>query len=148
MDVPVPQYYTFRRGCVWKSEHGAMDPMKVIPAGRRKRRRRGKGCTPRRRPVELPLPACPKGVLRRIRHMKLEEQSGRTTGRLEYTWPTTTHAIGGTAALALRYSYHLRIDCSTHSLSVMTTGRLELLEHGHRRRIRWGRRTFQGLLAG
>ena len=30
----------------------------------------------------------------------------------------------------------------------MTTGRLGLLEHGHRRSIRRGRRTFQGLRAG
>ena len=26
MGVPVPQYYEFRRGCVWKSEHGAILP--------------------------------------------------------------------------------------------------------------------------
>ena len=47
--------------------------------------------------------------------------------------------------------YHLHIDSLAHSLSVMTTGRQELLEHGHRRRFRRGRRsgrTFQGLLVG
>ena len=40
-----------------------------------------------------------------FRHKRLEEldeQSGRTTGRFGYTWPTTAYAIGGTAALALR----------------------------------------------
>ena len=28
--------------------------------------------------------------------LEQDEQSGRTTGRLEYTWPTTAYAIGGT----------------------------------------------------
>ena len=46
----------------------------------------------------------PEGVLRCMRHMELDEQPGRTTGRLGYTGPTTAYAIGGTAALALRYS--------------------------------------------
>ena len=36
--------------------------------------------------------------------MELVELSGRTTGRLGYTWPTTAYAIGGTATLALRFS--------------------------------------------
>ena len=39
----------------------------------------------------------------------IDELPGRTTGRLGYIRPTTAHAIGGTAELALRYSYHLRI---------------------------------------
>ena len=43
-------------------------------------------------------------LLRRIRLMELDEQSGRTLGRLGYTGPTNAHAIGGMAALALRYS--------------------------------------------
>ena len=34
-------------------------------------------------------------VLRRIRHVELDEQAGRTTGRLGYTGPTTGHAMGG-----------------------------------------------------
>ena len=38
--------------------------------------------------------------------------------------------------------YHLHICRRPHSSSVMTAGRRELLEHGHRRRIRRGRRTF------
>ena len=46
----------------------------------------------------------PEEVFRRTRRMELDEQSGRTTGRLGYTGLTTAHAIGGTAALALRYS--------------------------------------------
>ena len=40
--------------------------------------------------------------------------------------------------------YHLRICRRPHSSSVMTAGRRELLEHGHRRRFRRGRRTFRG----
>ena len=43
--------------------------------------------------------------------------------------------------------YHLHKHRQTHSLSVMTTGLTELLEHGHRRRYRRSRRTFQGLQA-
>ena len=46
----------------------------------------------------------PEGVFRHKRLMELDELSGRTTGRLGYTWPTTAYAIGGTATLALRYS--------------------------------------------
>ena len=53
--------------------------------------------------MELPRLARPK-VFRHKRLTELDEQSGRTTGRLEYTWPTTAYAIGGTATLALRYS--------------------------------------------
>ena len=44
------------------------------------------------------------GLIRHKRRMELVELSGRTTGRLGYTWLTTAHAIGGTATLALRYS--------------------------------------------
>ena len=43
-------------------------------------------------------------VLRRIRHMELDELWGRTTGRLGYIRPATAYAIGGTAMLAIRYS--------------------------------------------
>ena len=46
----------------------------------------------------------PEGVFRQKRLMELDELSGRITGRLGYTWPTTAYAIGGTATLALRYS--------------------------------------------
>ena len=46
----------------------------------------------------------PEGVHRHKRLMELDELSGRTTGRLGYTWPTTAYGIGGTATLALRYS--------------------------------------------
>ena len=57
---------------------------------------------------ETPSGAAPTGppevVFRHKRRMELDEQSGRTTGRLGYTWPTTAYTIGGTAALALRYS--------------------------------------------
>ena len=40
--------------------------------------------------------------------------------------------------------YHHRIYRRQHSSSVMTAGRMELLEDGHRRRFRRGRRTFRG----
>ena len=40
--------------------------------------------------------------------------------------------------------YHIRICRRPHSSSVMTVGRRELLEDGHRRRFRRGRKTFQG----
>ena len=40
--------------------------------------------------------------------------------------------------------YHLRICRRPHSSSGMTAGRRELLEDGHRRRFRRGRRTFRG----
>ena len=43
-------------------------------------------------------------LFRHKSQMELVELSGRTTGRLGYTWPTTGYAIGGTATLALRYS--------------------------------------------
>ena len=43
-------------------------------------------------------------MFRHKRRMELVELSGRITGRLGYTWPTTAYAIGGTATLALRYS--------------------------------------------
>ena len=46
----------------------------------------------------------PEGVFRHMRLMELDELSGRAMGRLRHTWPTTTYAIGGTVALALRYS--------------------------------------------
>ena len=39
--------------------------------------------------------------------------------------------------------YHLR-NRRPHSSAVMTAGRRELLEHGHRRRIRRSRRTYRG----
>ncbi len=78
--------------------------------------------------------------------------SGRTMGQLGYIWPTTAsgYAIGGSAELALRYSI---ISASTPGvgrtqlLRLATTGRTGLLDHGQRRRIRRGRRTFQGLRA-
>ena len=50
-------------------------------------------------------PTCPpEGVFRHKRRMELVELSGRTTGRLGYTWPTTAYAIRGPATLELRYS--------------------------------------------
>ena len=40
--------------------------------------------------------------------------------------------------------YHPRIYLRPHSSSVMAVGRRELLEDGHRRRFRRGRKTFRG----
>ncbi len=40
--------------------------------------------------------------------------------------------------------YHFRLYSQTQPLPVATTGRMELLEHGHCRRIRRGHRTFSG----
>ena len=52
--------------------------------------------------------------------MEPDELSGRITGRLGYNYRRP------------------------HSSSVMTAGRLELLEDGHRSYFRRGRRTFRG----
>ena len=60
----------------------------------------------------------------------IDELSGRTTGRLGYIRPTTAHAIGGTAELALRYSYHLCIFRRAEPLQGATTGRTVLQEYG------------------
>jgi hypothetical protein len=46
----------------------------------------------------------PKGCFAAYDNRSIDELSGCTTGRLRYTGPTTAHAIGGTAELALRYS--------------------------------------------
>ena len=45
-------------------------------------------------------------MFRHKRLMELDKLSGRITGRLRYTWPTTAYAIGRhqRATLALRYS--------------------------------------------
>ena len=74
--------------------------------------------------------------------MELVELSGRTTGRLEYTWPTTVRRRDGNAGTTMLY--HPRIYLRPHSSSVMTVGRRELLDDGHCRRFRRGRRTFRG----
>ena len=55
------KYYTIRRGVCVEIRSCAMDRMQVFPAGRRWRRRRGGGRTPRRRQVELPRLARPNG---------------------------------------------------------------------------------------
>ena len=86
----------------------------------------------------------PRGVFRHKRLMELDELSGRTTGRLGHTWPTTAYAIRGTAKAGTTILYHFRNCRRPHSSSVMTAGRRGLWEHGHRRRIRRGRRTFRG----
>ena len=52
------------------------------------------------------------------------------------------HRRDGSAGTTILY--HLRIYRRPHSSLVMTAGRRDLLEHGRRRRIRRGRRTFRG----
>jgi hypothetical protein len=54
----------------------------------------------------------------------------------------------GSLRAGIMILYHLRIYRRTQLLQLATTGRKGLLEHGHRRRIRRGRRIFQGLPAG
>ena len=72
--------------------------------------------------------------------MELVELSGRTLA--EYSLRHRRDGNAGTTIL-----YHLRIcrrQQAQHSSSVMTAGRRELLEDGHSRRFRRGRRTFRG----
>jgi len=99
----------------------------------------------------------------------IDELSGRTTGRLGYIRPTTAHAIGGTAELALRYSYHLHLPpgraasrsdygpdgaAGVWSNAVVSAGAAgPFRDYGpdrsrRRRRRRRRRSTFQGLRAG
>ena len=103
MGATVIQHYVFRRGCVWKCEHVRCTPCRCSPPGALSA---PKGewpyteATPRGAAPTSP----PEGKFRHERRMELVELSGRTTGRLRYTWPTTAYAIGGTATLALRCS--------------------------------------------
>ena len=72
-------------------------PHAGFPRRARCQRRRGSGRTSRRRPYGAAPTSPPEGVFRHKRRMELVELSGRTAGRLGYTWPTTAYAIGGTA---------------------------------------------------
>ena len=76
--------------------------------------------------------------------MELDELWGRTTGRLGYTWPTTAYAIGGWG----RQRWHYDTLSSPHLPPLALDlgddcGPQGAVEHGHRRRIRRGRRTFR-----
>jgi hypothetical protein len=62
-------------------------------------------------------------LFRHKRLIELDELSGRTTGRLGHTWPTTAYAIRGTAKAGPTILYHLRNCRRPHSSSVMTAGR-------------------------
>ena len=64
---------------------------------------------------------------------------------MHWDYYSPRHRRDGNAGTTILFQ--LRIYRLTHSQSVMTIGRTELLdsEHGHRRRIRWGRRTFPGI---
>ena len=76
-------------------------------------------------------------MFRHKRLMELDELSGRTLA--EYSLRHRRDGNAGTTIL-----FHLRIYRRPHSSSVMIAGRRELLEDGHRRRFRRGRRTFRG----
>ena len=146
MGALVLKFYPLLRGCVCGNTSMCDGPHAGFP--RRATRAALKGEWPYTK--EMPSGAAPtsppEGVFRHKRLMELDELPGRTTGRLGNTWPTTAHAMGGTATLALRNSNHLRNCRRQHSSSVMMAGRRELLEHGHRRRIRRGSRTFLGIM--
>ncbi len=84
---------------------------------------------------------------RSIRHKEYRQAVGTHYGptlihQADYSPHHQRDSRAGTTILC-----HLRIYRQTHSLPVMTTGRTELLEHGHCRRILWGSRTFQGVWA-
>jgi hypothetical protein len=86
-------------------------------------------------------------LFRHKRLMELDELSGRTTGLLRHTWPTTAdwslrHRRDGNAGTTILY--HLRNRRRPHSSSVMTAGRRELFEHGQSRRILQSRSSFRG----
>ena len=105
-----------------------MDPMQVFPPGdiicareRQYTEETTSGAAPTS-PLE--------GVVHRIRHMQLDEQSGRTTGRLGYS---PRHRWDGSAGTTILYHPSPRnlnrrphssriIKCRTHSPSKMTTG--------------------------
>ncbi len=78
----------------------------------------------------------------------IDELSGRTTGRIGYIGPTTTHAIGGTAELALRYSIISASSAGPSRFEERLRAGRGCGSMGQRRHFRRGCRTFQGLRAG
>ena len=88
---------------MWKCEHFQRTPCRFSPLGALSAPKGEWSYTEATQSGAAPT-SPPEGVFRHKRRMELVELSGRTTGRLRYTWPTTTYAIGGTATLALRYS--------------------------------------------
>jgi hypothetical protein len=65
-------------------------------------------------------------------HTAVEVWTSCRTGRLGHIRPTTAHAIGGTAELALRYSqHHLSTYRRARLLQVATTGRTGSLSMGN-----------------
>ena len=89
--------------CVWKCEHLQWTPCRCSPPGALSAPK-GEWPYTEATPSGAAPTSPPEGVFRHKGRMELVELSGRTTGRLGYTWPTTAYAIGGMAALALRYS--------------------------------------------
>ena len=81
-----------------------MDPMQVFPRRATLAAPKGEWPYTAATPSGAAQTSPPEGVFRQKRRMELVQLSGRTTGRLRYTWQTTAYAIGGTATLALRYS--------------------------------------------
>ena len=90
-------------GCVRKCEHLRGTPCRFSPPGALSALE-GDWPYTEATPSGAARTSPPEGVFRPKRRMELDELSGRTTGRLRYTWPTTAYAIGGTATLALCYS--------------------------------------------
>ena len=73
------------------------------------------------------------------------EQSGRTTGRLRYIGSTLPRHRRGSTACTTRLNHH-RNYRQTASLSVMTTGRAELLDDGPRKLTRAATEARDGYL--
>ncbi len=95
--------------------------------------------------MELPRLARPKGCFAAYDvRGKIDELSGRNTGRLGDIRQDTAHAIGGTAELAPRHSIISTFSAGPKHHSVMTMGWPRLLEHGQRRSTHRGHRTVHG----
>jgi len=96
--LPSPKgvYVSMRAGVRWS--HAGVSRRALLAA------LKGKWPSPIQRTVELPRLARPKECFAAHDGGSIDELSGHTTGRLGYIRPTTAHAIGGTAELALRYS--------------------------------------------
>ena len=122
---------------MWKYEHVRWTPFRFSPLGDTSGAEGGVAVHQEEHQVALPLLAAQRGV-------SSQATDGARLAVGTHHGPTRTHyAIGGTATLALRYSI-ISATAASRTRSVMTAGRRELLEHGHRRRIRRSLRTFRG----
>ena len=138
---------TFSKGDVCGSLSMCDGPHAGFPRRARCQRRRGSGRTPRRRQVELPRLARPKGCFDTSAD---SPPNGASRAVGTHHGPTRIHVADysrrhwrdGNAGTTILY--HPRNRRRPHSSSGMTAGRRELLEDGHHRYFRRGRRTFQG----